>query len=40
VLFKEGRESPYLFYMDDYEITLAMLSYLLNGPSEMAEKAS
>ena len=40
VIFKEGRESPYLFSMDDYEITLAMLSYLLNGPSEMAEKAS
>lgn len=40
VIFKEGRESPYLFSMDDYEITLAMISYLLNGPTVAIDKAS
>lgn len=31
LIFKEGKESPYIVTMEDYEVPLSMISLILNG---------
>jgi hypothetical protein len=37
-IFKDGKEAPYILGLDDYEVVLAMISFLINREPEKVIK--